>query len=407
MSIAAEYLISTAYPSTIGGTSGSLQYFFSQPPQSLWNTAALGVNPPVQSSQLGQVPSATSSLGMLPYDASGFKLQGYRFGIIASGVLTNTTGSPTATPVIQIVTPNVTTGSIYTSPVYTNLLMGVPSSVMTAGFPAAFSVSASLYFDPLSGTLSGTQTWQIVPKAAASGVNTQLGSSANYAILAAAGITNTGLTVVSGGVIGSSPTATETGFPPGVATIDNADAAAAQTAALVAYNFYNGLTFTSLGTAVNMSTNTGGGGGAGVYRAGNYSSTSSLDIPATVNANGNPRITLDAQGNPNALFVFKSIASTTTLEANAAVTLINGAQANNVIWIVGSSFTSVAPSTMVGNILANTSITLGGGTLNGRALAGIETTSGAVTISTATALTVPGSFPVTSSGLSYITPVQG
>src|ERR1700676_1840670 len=62
---------------------------------------------------------------------------------------------------------------------------------------------------------------------------------------------------------------------------------------------------------------------------------------------------------------------------------------------------------MVGNILANTSITLGGGTLNGRALAGIVTTSGAVTISTATALTVPGSFPVTSSGLSYITPVQG
>ena len=44
---------------------------------------------------------------------------------------------------------------------------------------------------------------------------------------------------------------------------------------------------------------------------------------------------------------------------------------------------------MNGNILANTSITLGGGTLNGRALAGIVTSSGAVTIAAAEVITVP------------------
>jgi hypothetical protein len=46
---------------------------------------------------------------------------------------------------------------------------------------------------------------------------------------------------------------------------------------------------------------------------------------------------------------------------------------------------------MNGNILANTSITLGGGVLNGRALAGIVTTSGAITIATAMQVNNPGS----------------
>jgi Ice-binding-like len=67
------------------------------------------------------------------------------------------------------------------------------------------------------------------------------------------------------------------------------------------------------------------------------------------------------------------------------VTLANGAQAGNVFWVVGSSFTAVATSTMVGTIMAAVSITLGGGVLNGRALA----STGAVTMSTTTTLTLP------------------
>ena len=212
-------------------------------------------------------------------------------------------------------------------------------------------------------------------------VTTHLGVSANYAILAAAGITNAApATSVTGGTIGSFPTTTITGFNPPTATVDNAGASAALTAALAAYTFYSGLTFTSLsGSSANLSV-LGNGANASTYNAGNYSAGTSMDIPTT--------ITLDAQGNPNAIFVFKA-GSTVTLESGASILLVNGAQAANVVWIVGSSFTSVATSTMVGNILANTSITLGGGILTGRALAGIVTSSGAVSIPAATAITVP------------------
>src|SRR5271166_2464424 len=212
-------------------------------------------------------------------------------------------------------------------------------------------------------------------------VTTHLGVSANYAILAAAGITNAApATSVTGGTIGSFPTTTITGFNPPTATVNNAGAAAALAAALAAYTLYSGLTFTSLsGSSANLSV-LGNGANASTYNAGNYSAGTSMDIPTT--------ITLDAQGNPNAIFVFKA-GSTVTLESGASILLVNGAQAANVVWIVGSSFTSVATSTMVGNILANTSITLGGGILTGRALAGIVTSSGAVSIAAATAITVP------------------
>lgn len=167
MAIAIRYQISVANPSTVGGTSGSLQYFSSNPPQNLWNVGATGVNTPQQSSQLGMVPSSSSSVGMLPFDASGFKLQGGRFRLYASGVASCTTGTPTVTPIVQIVTPNASTGSIYVSPVYSTFLDGNASGALTANKPLAFTMAGDLYFDPSSGTLSGIQSW--IHTAAASG----------------------------------------------------------------------------------------------------------------------------------------------------------------------------------------------------------------------------------------------
>jgi len=206
----------------------------------------------------------------------------------------------------------------------------------------------------------------------------QLGVAANYALLAASGITNTGSSVITGGNVGSSPTPSITpgGWtltPP--AAVDNADAGAAQAAVIPAVTYFNSLTPTQSGLS-NLSTNDGGGG-AGVYHAGVFVGASSLDIPTS--------ITLDAQGNPNATFVFRS-GSTTTLESGASIILANGAQPQNVVWIVGSSFTSIfaVTSNMVGTIIAHTSVTLGGGTLKGRAIA----QTGAITISTADNVTV-------------------
>ena len=238
-------------------------------------------------------------------------------------------------------------------------------------------------YAPTIAAGTGTET------AGGSGPDTTLlKTAANYAILAYSAITgSTGAgSTISGGNIGISPNnaTSVTNFPPSTLTapgiFDYADAAAvqAQTDLAAAITAYEALTFVNLGSAVNMSVS-GNGSTAATYLPGNYKSTSSLDIPTT--------ITLDAQGNSNAIFVFYATASTVTLESGASVLLVNGAKAENVYWIVGSSFTSVfaVTSNMVGNILAHTSITLGGGTLNGRALAN----TGAVTISTTEVITAP------------------
>jgi hypothetical protein len=185
MSVVHQYQISEAFPSTVGGTSGSLQYFFSNPPQSLWNAGQPGVNSPQQASQLGQVPSATSGIGILAFDASAFKLQGQRFRLYASGVASVTTGTPTVTPVVQIVTPNVASGSIYVSPVYTTLLAGTASSAMVANLPVAFTIFGDMYFEPSSGTLTVIQTWQITPKTGGGAAVTNGTAAAPYSVVTA------------------------------------------------------------------------------------------------------------------------------------------------------------------------------------------------------------------------------
>jgi hypothetical protein len=91
-------------------------------------------------------------------------------------------------------------------------------------------------------------------------------------------------------------------------------------------------------------------------------------------------LTLDALGNPDAVFVFQS-ASTLGTAAGAAppgtrtrILLIGGAKASNVWWQVGTSATLGLYSEFQGNILASASITMGtGSTSCGRLLAGAFT----------------------------------
>ena len=91
-------------------------------------------------------------------------------------------------------------------------------------------------------------------------------------------------------------------------------------------------------------------------------------------------LTLDALGDVNAIWVFQMPASTLTVGAPGAprnVILVNGAQAKNVFWYVGSSATinAAGGGTMVGTIIANAGITFSTAgnvaivTLDGRALA--------------------------------------
>ena len=190
-----------------------------------------------------------------------------------------------------------------------------------------------------------------------------LGTAANFAVLAGSTVTNTGPTRISGDV-GLSPGTSVTGFPPGQVngTIHAADSAALQAQAdlTAAYNNAAARTVTAtVPTELGGTTLT-----VGVYN----SAAGTFGITGT--------LTLDAQGDPNAVFIFQ--AASTLITASASnVNLVNGAQASNVFWVVGSSATLGTGSTLQGSILARTSITVTTGTvLNGRALA----RNGAVTL---------------------------
>jgi autotransporter-associated beta strand protein len=96
-------------------------------------------------------------------------------------------------------------------------------------------------------------------------------------------------------------------------------------------------------------------------------------------------LTLDAQGNPNAVWVFQA-GSTLITSVGSMINLINGAQPGNIFWQVGSSATLGVNSVFSGTIMAATSITLNtGASMDGRALA----LNGAVTMDSNTIYIVP------------------
>jgi hypothetical protein len=92
-------------------------------------------------------------------------------------------------------------------------------------------------------------------------------------------------------------------------------------------------------------------------------------------------LTLDAQGDPNAVFVFKA-ASTLVTASGSRVNLVNNAQSSRVYWQVGSSATLGTNSHFEGNIYAMASITAAtGSTVKGQLFA----RDGAVTVDSITA----------------------
>jgi hypothetical protein len=186
-----------------------------------------------------------------------------------------------------------------------------------------------------------------------------LGTSGNFAVLAGSTVTNTGPTSITGD-LGVSPSSAVTGFPPG--TLVGSQHAGDPTAATAiadlttAYDDAAGRTLCAVTVAGNL--------GGQTLAPGLYVSTSSLGITSG-------DLTLDAQGDADAVFIFK-MASTLTTTSGRQVILAGGAKAGNVYWQVGSSATLGTTSVFKGTIMADQAITLNtGATVDGRALAHI------------------------------------
>jgi hypothetical protein len=246
--------------------------------------------------------------------------------------------------------------------------LGTGATMGALNYPAKYSLttttascSSDFVVFPTGLAGSSTQASIIAYSNLYSGCTAlNLGTAANFALLASSTITSTGDSVVTGGNIGISPGTSLTGFPPGVLTapavehLGDAVAAQAQADANTAYTYYQGLTgATSIASVLDGQTFA-----PGVYN----SSTLSLGAGKTVTLNG------------SGTYIFQI---GTTLTLAGTVVLSGGATAGNVIWLVGSSATINAGAVAIGDIVALASITLdSGASITGRTIA----LNGAVTM---------------------------
>jgi hypothetical protein len=216
----------------------------------------------------------------------------------------------------------------------------------------------------VAAVCAGTAAFLCVAPPALAQTAPPLGSAQSFAVLGGSTVTNTGPSVITGD-LGVSPGSAVTGFPPGVVVsglIHAADALAgsAQGSVTTAY--------TNLAAQPCTQDLTGQDLGGKTLTAGVYCFSTSAQLTGT--------LTLNAQGNASAVFIFK-IGSTLTTASGSSVVMINGGSPCNVFWQVGSSATLGTTTVFTGNILALTSITLTTGTtVTGRALA----RNGAVTL---------------------------
>jgi len=239
-------------------------------------------------------------------------------------------------------------------------ISGATSDTLTIN-PATISDIASDYNVVISGGCPSINT-----------LDTNLNSAGGFGILAGTAITSTGASVISNVDVGLSPGvhSSITGFPPAIvvngavyASDDIAPPGIAARLIQAKQDLTNAYLFAEGATAPAPATVAGDQGGK-TLAPGIYKSTSTLLIQSG-------DLTLDAQGNANASWIFQIASDFTTIGgAGGNVILTGGAQAKNITWQVGSSATIGNGTSFKGNILALTSITMNtGSTIDGRLLA--------------------------------------
>ncbi|MEA2710287.1 MAG: hypothetical protein QOF78_2888 [Phycisphaerales bacterium] len=231
--------------------------------------------------------------------------------------------------------------------------------------------------DSAGNALLSDKVWTFTTGTQIAQAPIELGRAAPFAVMATASISGTANDI--NGDVGLSP-GTAQGFPPsevnGSIHVNDQTIIDAQTDLLAAYNDAVSRTVTSQSLPGNM--------GGLTFTPGLYTNSTSVLISGAGPLNN---VTLDAQGDANAIFIFK-MGSTLTTGPGAQVILAGGAKADNIFWQVGTSATLDTTTQFKGNILAAVTITVNTGSdVVGRLLAG-SNSDGSVTVNAST-VTVP------------------
>jgi hypothetical protein len=305
-------------------------------------------------------------------------------------IVSSTPGLLDTFTVMDTSAANADVPGIVTYDVGTNIATFTPTNDLTAGhvYTATITVAAT---DLADNPLDDSVVWSFTAGSTFCQAPVDLGDAQPYGVLASTAITLaggdlTGLRV--DGDVGIHPGSTCNGCTSiqvsGIVESGTPNAAAAKAALLAAYNDVIGRTdnLCTLGSdSLSTSATACGGINNFTYKPGLYRSGTSLTIVPGAT------IVLDAENDPNAVFIFQSGSTIDTIGGNTHVVLANGAQAKNIFWLAESSATiGGTTSDFAGTILALTSITVNTGTImEGRALA----RNGAVTVQDGALITVP------------------
>jgi hypothetical protein len=257
-----------------------------------------------------------------------------------------------------------------------------PTITGTSSAPPATTVTANIAGQALTGTVNPDGSWSVIAAPLSAGDHTltatvrdqagnaasatqtltieinptpvQLNNAGTYSVLAGTNVVGTGTSSLSGD-LGVSPGTSVTGFPPGTVagTMHDGDAQAAQaeTDLVAAYNDAASRT---------PSSEFSGDQNGRSFHEGVHHTAAAFALTGT--------LTLDAQGDPNAVFIIQVGAALNTAAASH-IALTNGAQASHVFWQVAGAAGTGATSSFAGTIMAAGAITLGDSSqLTGQAL---------------------------------------